>query len=181
MALPPLSLPLLALAAIALPAQPAQAARRIYSYDPANAAARVLAEDGFTFVFDDAPLRGQKVRTVLSNHANAEAPLQPASEDALGATLEALAGKPVRERELYEIVKKENGDALARAACPGAERAWLAFGPLKRARDLAIQVFGRDPGGKPRFCATLQFTWRGEWRLPDTVGSMRPDLGPRPQ
>lgn len=162
-------------------ARPAQAAQRIYSYDPANDAARVLAEDGFTFVFEDGPLRGQKLRAILSNHADAEAPLQPSSEAALGGGLEALAGKPVRERDLYEILKRENGEALTRAACPGAERAWLAFGGLKRSRDLTVQVYGRDPGGKPRFCATLQFSWRGEWRLHGEAGAMRANLGADPR
>jgi hypothetical protein len=167
-----------AAAGLLLPAS-AEAARRIYSYEPANAPARVLAEAGFTFIFDDGRFGGQRVRTVLSNHANAEAPLRPASAKELGADPQALVGGQLIERDFYEVTSEAEGGALARAACPGAERTWLSFGDLKRMRDLTVQVFGRDPGGKPRHCATLRFAWKGEWRLHAPPGAMRATLGPR--
>jgi hypothetical protein len=170
-----------AFATAAAAASAAQAARRIFSYDPITPVTKTLAEGGFTFVFEDGMLRGQRVRTLLSSHAPAEAKLRPASEKELGASLDSLAGKRVEVRDLYEILPEAEGAPLIRAACPGSDRAWLAFGELKRLEDLRVEAFGRyADGGKVHHCATLDFSWKGEWKLPERPGSRRPDLGRSP-
>jgi len=159
----------------------AQAGQRIFSYDPITPVTKTLAEGGFTFVFDDGMLRGQRVKTLLSSHAPAEAKLKPASEKELGAGLDALAGKRVESRDLYEILPEGEGAPLIRAACPGSDRAWLAFGELRRIDDLRVEAFGRYAAGGPdagkvHHCATLDFSWKGEWKLPERPGSRRPVL-----
>jgi hypothetical protein len=171
---------LVAALALSLPVA-AHAEKRIFSYDPITPVTKTLAEGGFSFVFEDGLFRGQRLRTLLSSHVSAEAALRPASEKELGASLDALAGAKVEERDLYEIMPEHEGTPLIRAACPGSDKAWLAFGELKRTEDLRVQAFGRYPGGaKAHHCATLDFSWRGEWKLPERQGSRRPDLGPSP-
>ncbi len=169
-----------ALVALALPAS-AHAGKRIFSYDPITPVTKTLAEGGFTFVFEDGMFRGQRVRTLLSSHAPAEAKLRPSSEKELGASLDSLAGRKVEARDLYEILPEDEGAPLIRATCPGSDRAWLAFGELKRLDDLRIEAFGRyAPGGaeagKVHHCASLDFSWKGEWKLPEAPGSRRPVL-----
>ena len=174
---PALVVSLFAAAGVLATAGQAQAARRMFSYDPDNAPARVLADGGFTFVFEDRLMRGQRLRTILSSHDEAEAPLKPAEESDVGARLEALAGRKLEARDLYEIAQRENGAALVRAACPGADRAWLAFSALERDRDLTVEVFGHMADTKtPKHCATLKFRYRGEWRLPDALNANRATL-----
>jgi hypothetical protein len=159
----------------------AQAGKRIFSYDPITPVTKTLAEGGFTFVFDDGMLRGQRVKTLLSSHAPAEAKLRPANEKELGASLDSLAGKRVEVRDLYEVLPEAEGAPLIRAACPGSDRAWLAFGELKRLEDLRVEAFGRyaeggPDAGKIHHCATLDFSWKGEWKLPERPGARRPVL-----
>jgi hypothetical protein len=166
---------------LALAATPAEAKRRMFSYDPVTPVTQTLAEGGFTFIFEDGALGGQRVRTLLSTTASAEAALKPADEKDLGASLDALAGHAVDSRDLYEILPDNEGAPLIRAACPGSDRAWLAFGKLRRVEDLRVEAFGRSTeGGKIHHCATLDFSWRGEWKLPERAGSRRPTLGPSP-
>jgi hypothetical protein len=166
---------------IALAAGPAAAKERLFSYDPITPVTRTLAEGGFSFVFEDGMFSGQKVKRLLSSQAAAEATLRPASERVLGASLQSLAGARVDEHDLYEILPDKEGTPLIRATCPGSDKAWLAFGELKRLEDLRVQAFGRyADGGKVHHCATLDFSWRGEWKLPERQGSRRPDLGKSP-
>ena len=172
-------------AALALPGA-AHAGKRIFSYEPITPVTKTLAEGGFTFVFDDGTFRGQRVRSLLSNHAPAEAKLRPAAEKELGAGLDALAGRRVEARDLYEILPDGEGAPLIRAACPGSDRAWLAFGELRRIEDLRVEAFGRyaeggPDAGKVHHCATLDFSWKGEWKLPERAGARRPTLTPAPR
>ncbi|MGZ8362234.1 MAG: hypothetical protein ACXW3D_00100 [Caulobacteraceae bacterium] len=160
---------------------PADAARRIYSYDPVNDPAKVLSEGGFTFVFEDKMMRGQRVTKVLASQAEAEALLAPAGEGELGAGMEALAGRKLAAHDLYRIRPEENGEALGRAACPGSAQTWLAFDSFERNTGLTVEVFGKDPGAAAaRHCATLEFAWRGEWKLPSDPARMRPKFDPVP-
>lgn len=158
-----------------------QAKERLFSYDPITPVTKTLAEGGFSFVFDDRTFGGQRVKRLLSTQAKAEAELRPASESELGASIDSLVGARVAERDLYEILPANEGAPLIRAACPGSDKAWLAFGKLDRIEDLRVQAFGRyADGGKVHHCATLDFSWRGEWKLPERQGSRRPDLGRSP-
>src|SRR3982751_4652241 len=156
----------------------AQAKERLFSYDPSTPVTKTLAEGGFSFVFEDGMFSGQRVKKLLSSNASAEATLRPASASELGASMETLVGARVDERDLYEILPANEGAPLIRVACPGSDKAWLAFGKLDRIDDLRVQAFGRyADGGKVHHCATLDFSWRGEWKLPERNGSRRPDLG----
>ena len=47
-----------------------------------------------------------------------------------------------------------------------ADRAWLAFGPLRVDQPLRIHALGRDPAtGRSRKCITLDYTYHGQWAL----------------
>jgi hypothetical protein len=151
-------------------ARPAAAAEndRIFSYDPANEAAETLASGGLTFVFRKSTFGGTRVLKVLSTQEKGTAELKPAAEKELGpGGINGLVGRKVPEHDLYEIDQEGQGAPLIHAACPGSDRAWLAFGSLRSDRELIIHAFGRAArSGKLHLCATLAFTWHGEWRLP---------------
>ena len=70
---------------------------------------------------------------------------------------------------LYEFAPEQDGVALISAFCPGARRAWLAFGRVRRNADLRVQVLSDQANaGAVRLCRTLNFSFHGEWRLPGT-------------
>ena len=143
----------------------AHAALRMFSYDPANAETRHSA-GALTFQFTQ-KLVFTKVLNVRATEGQATAELKPADEKALGrGGLSALVGS-APERDLYEVQPTKDGAALVSAFCPGASRGWMAFGRLRLNRDLRVLVFGGPGAGAPaRLCRTLDFTFRGEWRLP---------------
>jgi hypothetical protein len=152
-------------------AVPAQAAGkdRIFSYDAVNQAAQILAPGGLTFVFRKSTIGGTRVRQVLSTQEKGAASLTPAPEKELGpGGIEGLVGHKVDEHDLYEVAKEGQGAPLIRATCPGSDRAWLAFGSLRSDRELIIHAFGRNAAsGKLHLCASLEFSWHGEWKLPE--------------
>jgi hypothetical protein len=139
---------------------------RIFSYDPVSESADTLAHGGLTFVFRKQLFGGTRVLKVLSTQEKGTALLKPAGEKELGAGLAALVGHKVDERDLYEILPEDQGAPLIRAACPGSTRAWLAFGDLKIGRNLVIHAFGAPETGKAHLCASMEFAWHGEWKLP---------------
>lgn len=86
-----------------------------------------------------------------------------------------------RETRLYEIVQEGDGRGLARALCPGSAQAWLVVGRVKVARPLTLQAVGLWPDGKYRHCVQLNYDYRGEWAVPQGMGSgddSRPTAGP---
>ncbi len=137
----------------------------LYSYDPADAATRQAAGP-LTFTFR----RGLLHTTLLnlrSTEATATAWLHPADGKALGPGGLARAGGGREALALYAVDPAEEGAALVAAFCPGATRAWMAFGPLKPYRDLTVLVIGAPAsGGPPKLCRTLTFSFHGEWVLP---------------
>jgi hypothetical protein len=140
---------------------------RIYSYDAVSETAQTLAPGGLTFVFRKSPLGGTRVLKVLSTQEKGTAELKPASDRDLGpGGLNGAVGHRVREHDLYEILPGGQGGPLINAACPGAQRAWLAFGDLRRPGNLVIHAIGLKAGGKARLCASMEFAWHGEWKLP---------------
>lgn len=153
------------MAAIAL-AGPAAAAKRIYSYDSANPLTEQMTEAGLTFVFDKS-FMSTRVLRILETHDIGSAEVKPASPDVLGrGGLSALIGPGARERDLYEIVPRGDGRALINALCRGADRAWLAFGPLRAEEPLRVHALGHDPAtGATRLCITLDYSFHGEWAL----------------
>jgi hypothetical protein len=147
-------------------AGPAAASKRIYSYDSANPLTEQMTEAGLTFVFDRS-FMSTRVLQILETHDIGSADLKPASESELGrGGLSALIGPDAPERALYEIEPKGDGRALIRALCPGADRVFLAFGPLKAEEPLRIRALGHDPKtGMSRLCITLDYSFHGEWAL----------------
>lgn len=168
----------LALAAIATPALAAK--QGMFSYYPTDDATRQLADSGFTLVFDRAVMGGVRLKKIMSTEAPASADLDFADDRDLGVPLRSLIGKSDAS-DLYVITDADQGPAMIRAFCPGSTKAWLAFGPVKVRRDLTINALGDDPKtGKARLCRTLEFTFRGEWKLPGpNNGPPRVDL-PKP-
>jgi hypothetical protein len=148
----------------------ARAPDRIFSYDPVSDSARTLAPGGLTFIFRKQMLGGTRVLQVLSTQQKGTAELKPADEKDLGpGGLAGVVGHKVDERNLYEIEHKGQGEPLIRAACTYADRAWLAFGELKPNRNLIIHAVGRNLAtGKIFMCATMEFSWHGEWKLPSS-------------
>lgn len=151
----------------------AHAERKMYSYDPISADAKRLTGAGVTVLFDK-KLTGTKVLKVLATGVPVQARLIGGREKDLGpGGLGAMSGVDA-DAALYEVDPKfEQGRVYVRAFCPGATRLWLSFSRLGVHRDLRIQAFGDDPkGGATRVCGTLDFSWRGEWKLP---GGTAPD------
>jgi hypothetical protein len=67
---------------------------------------------------------------------------------------------------------------MVHAFCPGSTKGWLVFGPLRPRQDVTVHALGDDPAtGKARLCASLNFTFRGEWALPKGDPRM-PDMPP---
>lgn len=154
-----------ALLAVSL-AGPARAdTMHLYSYDPADAETRHAAGP-LTFTFRKGLLH-TTVLNLRSTEATATAYLHPADEKALGpgGLARALGPEPA-ERALYKVEPAEEGAALISAFCPGAARAWMAFGPLKLNRDLTVRVIGAPAVGPAKLCRTLRFSFHGEWLLP---------------
>jgi hypothetical protein len=150
-------------------AAPAAAAVRMFSYDPADDATRKVAGD-LTFQFNQR-LVFVKVLNIRSTEGRASADLKPADEHALGAGgLTRLIGSDGRERDLYEVEANAEGADMIHAFCPGSSRAWLAFGRLAEGEPLRVRVLGDAAGGGAHLCHTLDFTYRGEWKIPDGPG-----------
>ncbi len=171
------------LLALALAAPPAVAfaAEKIFSYDPANPQTRAYVDNGLTFIFDKG-LLGFRVKEVLSTQAPAAARVEEAGEKELGVRLDRILPKEAYERALYRIVDEGQGPAMVRAFCPGSTKGWLVFGALRAREDVTVHALGDDPAtGKAKLCASLAFTFRGEWTLPfrdprqpDAPPGMRP-------
>lgn len=161
----------LALALVGLAAGTAHAERRMYSYDPISPDARRLTGAGLTVLFDKT-LTGTRVVKVLATGVPVQGRLIGGREKDLGpGGLKAMAGVDA-DAALYEIDPKfEQGKIYIRAFCPGASRLWLSFSRLAVHRDLRVQAFGDGSkggqiGGEARLCGTLDFSYRGEWKLP---------------
>ena len=156
-----------------VPLSAAHAERKMYSYDPSSADAKRLTGAGLTVLFEK-KLTRSTVTQVLATGVPAKARLIPGhgKDLALGG-LAAMAGVDAGA-DLYEVDPKfAQGKVYVRAFCPGSTRLWLSFSRLAVYHDLRVQAFGDDPkGGPARVCGTLDFSYRGEWKLP---GGNRPD------
>jgi hypothetical protein len=154
------------LAGLAL-AGPAAASTVMYSYDSLTPITVTMTETGITLILDKSLLHVKVLRLVETLNIG-QADLKPAPEGELGhGGLSALIGRDANERDLYEITRKDDGPALTNALCPGADKAWLAFGPIRQERDLKVRAIGHDPAtGKARLCVTLEYGFHGVWGLP---------------
>jgi hypothetical protein len=125
-------------------------------------------------------LMSTKLLRIRATEGQATAELKAAPQDVVGrGGLSPLIGSQAIERDLYEIQPAEDGSAMISAFCPGARRAWLAFGRLKASQNLTVHVLGADAGGRARLCRTLEFAFHGEWRLPPGPAK-DPDRLPEP-
>ena len=159
-----------AAAAVAiLSASVARAETRMFSYDPISPDAKRLTGAGVTILFNQGLLGGGKPIKVLATGVPAEARLKDGRQKDLGpGGLSAMEGVDT-DVMLYEVdASAAQGKIYVRAFCPGSTRLWLSFSTIVVRRDLRIQAFGDDPKaqGKARLCGTLDFSYRGEWRLP---------------
>jgi hypothetical protein len=147
---------------------PAAAGTVMYSYDSASPITQTMTEAGVTLILDKSFMH-VKVLKLAETLDVGTADLKPASESELGrGGLEAILGRDAHEHDLYEIAtKNSDGKALVGALCPGSDKGWLAFGPIKLERDLKVRALGRDPAtGKARLCVTLDYAFHGVWGLP---------------
>jgi hypothetical protein len=163
-------------AAVLAGAAPVGAAVRIFSYTPTNDVTDRIAGD-LTFQFDQ-HLIFVKILNIRSTEGRAHADLRATNEKVLGAGgLTRLIGANAQERDLYEVEQNQEGRELIHAFCPGSDRAWLAFSRLVEARPLRVQAIGDNPAGGPaHLCHTLDFQFRGEWKLPEGNGVPAKDL-----
>ena len=154
------------LAVVIALARPAAAdALRLYSYDPLDDETRTVAGP-LTFEFRQG-LFSLTLISVRATEAKATAFLKTAGERALGpGGLKPLIGE-APQRDLYEVLQGEEGAAMIAAFCPGAKRAWMAFGRPRLSRDLRVYVLGTSPqGGEVHVCHKLNFSFHGAWRSP---------------
>jgi hypothetical protein len=176
------ALAVLALAGAASTAQ-AEPVRRMVTYDSASAEARRLTGAGLTFVFTKNLLQRQRIWAVRATAVPVGVVPEPLRDGDMVRTLDGLMGEDAGTGALYEIApKKQEAKVLVQAFCPGSNAGWLAVSPIAHGRDLRVHAFGDDPAtGRPRLCSVMDFTWRGEWRMPETNTSdvtarvMRPD------
>lgn len=156
----------------------ASADEHIFVYDAASNAARALAATGLSFQFEGRLLGGYKLERIIQTGERGSAALKPTSDRDLGpGGLRAALGDQAPTGGLYEIGRDSaDGQAFVGAVCPGAARAWLVVGPLRRFHDLPIQVIGKDAGAlAARRCADLRFSFRSELVLPPD--RLPPDQG----
>ncbi|RRN62485.1 hypothetical protein EIK80_20565 [Caulobacter sp. 602-1] len=152
-----------------LAASAASAETRMFSYDPISTDARRLTGAGVTILFNQGFMGASRPIKVLATGVPAEARLKNGRQKDLGpGGLSAMEGVDA-DAALYEVdASAAQGKIYVRAFCPGSTRLWLSFSTIALRRDLRIQAFGNDPKaeGKARLCGTLDFSYRGEWRLP---------------
>jgi hypothetical protein len=160
-----------------LAASAAWAETRMFSYDPISPDAKRLTGAGVTILFNQGMLGAGRPIKVLATGVPAEARLDNARQSDLGpGGLSAMSGVDA-DAMLFEVDSKAaQGKIYVRAFCPGSTRLWLSFSTIVIRRDLRIQAFGDDPKApkevpeaktaKARLCGTLDFSYRGEWRLP---------------
>lgn len=139
----------------------------MYSYDSMTPITETMTESGVTLILDKSLLHTRVLRLVETLNVGS-ADLKPASEGELGrGGLGALVGPELHEHDLYEILKKDDGRALSNALCPGSDKAWLAFGPIKQDRELKVRALGREAKtGKAWLCLTLDYAFHGVWAMP---------------
>lgn len=181
-ALVPVLLGALALTAVAAPATAAD--KRMVSYDSASPEAKRLTGAGLTFVFTKTLLR-QRIWAVRATAVPVGIVPEPLRDSDTARKLDGLMGEDTGTGTLYEInPDAAEGKVMVQAFCPGSKTGWLSISPISNRRDLRMHAFGLDPAtNEPRLCAVMDFSWRGEWRMPKTNPSditarvMRPDYG----
>lgn len=182
--LPPVraALPALAgLAALAAASPSIAAAKRMVTYDSASPEAKRLTGAGLTFVFTRSFMR-QRILAVRATAVPVGVVPEPLNDGEVVRRIDGLMGDDAGSGALYEIDgEKAEGKVMVQAFCPGATKGWLAIGAIAHNRDLRVHAFGENASGEMKLCSVMDFTWRGEWRMPNpntadvTARVMRPD------
>lgn len=152
-----------------LAAAPAHAqTKRMVTYDSESAEARRLTGAGLTFVFTKNMIGRTRVLAVRATAVPVGVLPEPLNDGATIRKLDDLMGEDRGSGTLYAIdPAAEEGKVMIQAFCPGAKDGWLAIGPFVHARELRVHAFGAPEGGEPRLCSVMDFSWRGEWRMPN--------------
>lgn len=153
-----------------LAAVPAQAADKgMVSYDAVSPKARELTGEGLTFSYSKSLLH-MRVLAVRATAVPVGVIVTPLDDRRVAGKLDRLAGADAKVGSLYLIhPDEEQGNVMVQAFCPGSKTGWLSIGPIRHAAPLRVYAFGDDPGsGEPKLCATMDFQFRGEWRMPKT-------------
>lgn len=172
----------LILSALAAPAWAAQ--KRMVTYDSASPTAKRLTGAGLTFVFTKSMLR-TRILAVRATAVPVGVLPRLSTDGAVNRKLDVLMGDDAGKGTLYEIdPKAAEGKVMIQAFCPGSKAGWLSVGTIAHMRDLRVHAFGDDPAtGEPRLCAVMDFSFRGEWRMPGPINDrvtdrvFRPDYG----
>ena len=159
----------LVLSASAAPAWAAQ--KRMVTYDSASPTAKKLTGAGLTFVFTKSWMR-TRILAVRATAVPVGVIPHLSTDGAVNRKLDTLMGDDGGKGTVYAIdPKAAEGKVMVQAFCPGSSRGWLAIGTIAHMRDLRVHAFGDDPTtGEPRLCAVMDFSFRGEWRMPGPAG-----------
>lgn len=152
-----------------LAAVPAHAADKgMVSFDAESPKARELTGEGLTFSYEKGLLR-TRVTAVRATAVPVGVTVKPLTDGRLIEKMDRLAGENARLGTLYTISDAQDAQVMIQAFCPGSKTGWLSIGPIRHAEPLRVLAFGDDPGtGDPKLCATMDFQFRGEWRMPKT-------------
>lgn len=157
--------------------------KRMVTFDSASPDARRLTGAGLTFVFSRSFFR-TRILAVRATAVPVGIIPHPSRDGRINGLLDGLMGPDRGRGELYEIdAEKGEGRVMIQAFCPGARRGWLAIGSVHARRPLRVHAFGDDGEGGVRLCAAMDFSWRGEWTLPQpgrtdvTSAVFKPDYG----
>lgn len=153
-----------------LAAVPANAADKgMVSYDALSPKARELTGEGLTFSYSKTFLH-MRVLAIRATAVPVGVIVTPLTDGRIAGKLDRLAGADAKVGSLYLIhPDEEQGNVMVQAFCPGSKTGWLSIGPIRHAEPLRVYAFGDDPGtGEPKLCATMDFQFRGEWRMPKT-------------
>lgn len=152
----------LGLSACASLADPPGAGTRFYAYDPASPLSRHMTR-GVTLEVERGLLGGARVVRFYATAATGSAALD---HDAASGAVRAALPAGASESNAYLIQAEGQGGALARALCPAATRTWLVMGRVRPGEDLRMHAVGETADGGARLCASLDYTYRGEFARP---------------
>lgn len=142
------------------------AAERRFTFDSDSPRAKALTGAGLTLTLDQGLLGGMKLKLVQATGVPVAAEVQ-AAEHADEAAILALLPKTAGHVAIYQVdPKAQEGEVLTNAFCPGASRVWLVASPIGYGKPLTLWAVGQGGQTAKLLCAEMDFTWRGEWRLP---------------
>jgi hypothetical protein len=146
---------------------------KFFAYDADNAAAKHRSAD-ITLVVRKSFMSSRVIKLYRKRGKDLDLE-RPDATFSLRQLASALAESEdaVLDLRLYAIDTKD-GEGFAAGACDGATRAWVAVKPVKAYQPMRIYVLKYDEATKsPGLCETLEYRWRGEWRLPPGTNTSR--------